>query len=582
MKYKLYESNYKGNDPVERVLINRGISDCNTYLNLTEENVQGYKCLDNIQKAAELLISHMSNNDVISIIVDEDVDGFCSAAMMLMYINRVYPKCPVRYILHSRAKSHGISNDVDIPKDTKLLIVPDAGTNDIEAQQRLSENMDIIILDHHEPEGKITTSDNVIIVNNQCSPGYKNKDLCGAGIVYRFLQCIDDKLWEEHADDFLDLCALANISDIMDMRSFETRYIVNEGLKNIRSKCFNAFINAQSYSMNGEVNIHNVQWYITPIMNGMIRIGDITEKELLFRAFIETDEEFDYKKRGATEPIKESIYDRAARLCKNAKSRQDKLRDKGTKFCDRYINNEDNKVIIIDGTMGIDRRLSGVIAIRVAEKYHKPCIIISKHQDKEDIYGGSARNFDHSPIESFKDIVSNNKFFNFARGHGNAFGVEIKANNIMEAQKAFNEMLRDVEYDNTYYCDFILQNKADIQLIYQLCSMKNLFGQCVDEPIIAVEHITLNGTDFQVIGKNNDTITFEIDGIKYIKFRCDYDDDINLFLSDAGSNPNAEVEFTIIGKPSENIYNGNKTLQIIISDWEVTGTNILGDEDDEW
>ena len=73
--------------------------------------------------------------------------------------------------------------------------------------------------------------------------------------------------------------------------------------------------------MNGIVNITSVQFYITPILNAMIRIGDQDEKDLLFRAFIETDEVFKYKKRGTTEEIDESIYDRAARLCSNAKVR---------------------------------------------------------------------------------------------------------------------------------------------------------------------------------------------------------------------------------------------------------------------
>ena len=69
------------------------------------------------------------------------------------------------------------------------------------------------------------------------------------------------RLWNEYADNYLDLCAFANISDVMDMRSYETRYLTNFGLKNIHNKLLQAFINAQEYSMNGTISIHNVQWY---------------------------------------------------------------------------------------------------------------------------------------------------------------------------------------------------------------------------------------------------------------------------------------------------------------------------------
>ena len=176
-----------------------------------------------------------------------------------------------------RSKAHGLSDDVVIPKDIQLLIIPDAGTNDNERCKELSgSGIDILILDHHEKE---ENNPYALIVNNQMSNDYSNKNLCGAGVVYRFLQALDEENWNEFADDYLDLCALANISDVMDMRSFETRYLTDMGLLNIQNKCFKALIDAQDYSMSGKINVHNVQWYITPILNGMIRIGSPEEKE---------------------------------------------------------------------------------------------------------------------------------------------------------------------------------------------------------------------------------------------------------------------------------------------------------------
>ena len=91
---------------------------------------------------------------------------------------------PVNYILHARAKAHGLDDDIVISDDTKLLIIPDAGTNDTEQCKELSENgIDILILDHHESEEK---NPYALIVNNQMSDNYFNKDFCGAGVVYKF------------------------------------------------------------------------------------------------------------------------------------------------------------------------------------------------------------------------------------------------------------------------------------------------------------------------------------------------------------------------------------------------------------
>ena len=589
LQYRLYENaNNDTSNILKEVLKNRGIDDYYTYLDLDESVVIPYQKLDNIENAVDLFMNHFNNKNKIGILVDEDPDGFCSASMMYLYIKRMDENYPVEYILHKRAKAHGLSDDVIIPNDIKLLIIPDAGTNDCKECKELSEQgVDILILDHHEKE-----EDNpyALIVNNQMSNSYPNKCLCGAGVVYRFLQALDDENWNEFADDYLDLCALANISDVMDMRSFETRYLTNLGLLNINNKCFKALIDAQNYSMNGKVNIHNIQWYITPILNGMIRIGSQEEKELLFRAFIEQDEFFEYKKRATkdkpAETIQESIYDRAARLCKNAKSRQDKQKEKSVEQIAEIAQSIpfDDKVVMIDTSDILDTGLTGVVAIKIAEMFNKPCILLNKFLDKKTgkiTYGGSARNVNHSPIESFKDIVNSTNVFNFGKGHANAFGVNLDLDKKDEAINVMNNILRDVEYDSTYRVDFILDiEDVSIKLITELARFEDIVCQGIEEPMLAVENISLTKDCFEIFGKNEDTISFTIDEIKYIQFKCKEGNPLYDWIQNAWDE-NDSVTFNIVGKPSINEYNGVRTPQIIIEDVVVIDTN-SDSEDEDW
>ena len=589
LQYRLYENaNNDTSNILKEVLKNRGIDDYYTYLDLDESVVIPYQKLDNIENAVDLFMNHFNNKNKIGVLVDEDPDGFCSASMMYLYIKRMDENYPVEYILHKRAKAHGLSDDVIIPNDIKLLIIPDAGTNDCKECKELSEQgVDILILDHHEKE-----EDNpyALIVNNQMSNSYPNKCLCGAGVVYRFLQALDDENWNEFADDYLDLCALANISDVMDMRSFETRYLTDLGLLNINNKCFRALIDAQNYSMNGKVNIHNVQWYITPILNGMIRIGSQEEKELLFRAFIEQDEFFEYKKRATkdkpAETIQESIYDRAARLCKNAKSRQDKQKEKSVEQIAEIAQSIpfDDKVVMIDTSDILDTGLTGVVAIKIAEMFNKPCILLNKFLDKKTgkiTYGGSARNVNHSPIESFKDIVNSTNVFNFGKGHANAFGVNLDLDKKDEAINVMNNILRDVEYDSTYRVDFILDiEDVSIKLITELARFEDIVCQGIEEPMLAVENISLIKDCFEIFGKNEDTISFMIDEIKYIQFKCKEGNPLYDWIQNAWDE-NDSVTFNIVGKPSINEYNGVRTPQIIIEDVVVIDTN-SNSEDEDW
>lgn len=595
MKYRLYENGTNDtSNVVMEVLKNRGVCDCNEYLNLTDKVVLPYSYLNNMDEAVDLFINHFERKSKIGVLVDEDVDGFCSASEMYLYIKRLDSDYPVNYIMHQRAKSHGLSDDIELPDDIELLIIPDAGTNDVEQCKKLNEiGIDILILDHHESE-----KDNpfALIVNNQMSESYDNKSLCGAGVVYKFLKALDDRLWNEYADDFLDLFALGNISDVMDMRSYETRYLTDLGLKNIQNKFLKALIKAQEYSMNDIVNIHNIQWYITPVVNAIIRIGSIEEKELVFRAFIEEDEIFEYKKRATknnpAQTIQESIYDRAARFCKNSKQRQDKLRDKGLeklsnqakKFCK---NPNETKILLVDATDVLHEGLTGVVAIKMAENFNKPVILLKRHRNErgEEVYGGSARNMNNSPIENLKDVINSTNVIK-GQGHANAFGiVDLPIDKKEEATRILNDILKDVEYDATYLVDYIFDiYEVDVNTIMQLSVFDNIICQGIEEPKIAVENIKLSRSEFEIFGKKEDTISFTYNGIKYVQFKCKEGNQLYDFLQNAW-NDNETVTFNIVGKPSINEYNGIRTPQVIILDNDIISTDnteTFEDEDEAW
>jgi single-stranded-DNA-specific exonuclease len=588
LKYKLYDnSDNNTSNVIKEVLKNRGIEDYNKYLNLDDSVVIPYDKLDNINSAVELFNKHFQCKNKIGIIPDPDVDGQCSASEVYSYIKRMDGEYPITILYHQNTKAHGL-DDITVPDDIKLLIVPDAGTNDyIQCRELKERGIDVLILDHHEQEDENSYA---LIVNNQCSHHYKNKQLCGGGIVYKWMKALDDFYWNDFADDYLDLVAFSNISDVMDLREFETRYLVNCGLLNINNKFLQALIKAQDYSMNGKINIHNVQWYLTPVVNAMLRIGSNDEKELLFRAFIEQDEYFEYKKRATkdkpAETIRESIYDRAARLCKNAKSRQDKMKEKGVKAISEVVDNLpiDDKVIMVDVSDLLDSGLTGVVAIKIAEQYNKPCILLKKHFDKKTkttVFGGSARNIDNSPIDSFKDIVNSTGFVN-GKGHANAFGiVDLPVDDKEKAINMMNSILRNIEYDSTYRVDFILDiNHVTIPLIIKLSQFEDIICQGIDEPMLAIENISLTRDCFEVFGKNEDTISFMVNDIKYIQFKCKEGNQLYDFLQNAWDD-NDSITFNIVGKPSINEYNGIRTPQIIIEDVAVISIN-SNDEDDDW
>lgn len=454
--------------------------------------------------------------------------------------------------------------DFEIPKETKLFIIPDAGSNDVkELNDLVRKGIDCICLDHHEVEEN-NEECLAIIVNNQESEKYTCKDFSGVGVVYEFLRALDEFYMYDMADDYLDLVAFGNISDVMSIKNFQTRYYIERGLGNIKNKFLKALDKAQEFSTNGEINIHNISWYWTPICNAMIRVGDKEDRDLMFRAFIETDEVFPYKKRGSDSIVDEDIYTRAARLCKNIKSRQDKMRDALCEKLKEDVNPED-KIIMVAASDDADPGIIGLAAMRLADWSGKPCIVL--REKTKGVFNGSCRNCKNSPVKDLKELVNSTKLFNWGMGHSNAFGCEICEDNLVDARDALNEALENIEYDDTIYCDFILNvYDVDYNFIKTIDDTKWIYGTGIEEPIVAIENIEITPYDCAVIGANKDTVTFIYNGIKYCKFKCNENDEL---LSFANGYLGDEISLNVVGKCSINTYKDISTLQVTIDNYEV-------------
>ena len=580
MKYELIGNN-DTNNIIQTILHNRGIDDPDTYLHLTGAVVQNYNKLSNIQEAVQCFSKHYEAHDKIVIMPDEDADGYTSSAMLYLYVKTLDPEYPIEYIMHSKPKMHGLGDNeyIRIPDDTKLLIIADAGTNDAnECNKLIKKGINIIILDHHdtnyqeelEEEINYQTAEhnNAIIVNNQLSSEYDNKDLSGAGVVYRFLQALDEELWEYCADNFLDLCCVGNVADVMDIRNFETRYLINQGISNFKNKFLVALVKAQEYSMHGEITVHNIAWYIAPVLNSITRIGTLEERELIFKAMIEQDETFVYDKRGVG-LVEENIYDRAARIAKNAKSRQDKQRDKVFNELKGQADPND-KVIFLESKQA-QSGLVGLSAMKLADTLRRPVIIVKEiTKDGEPILSGSCRNYDGSPISNLKDLILKTNSFIFCSGHGNAAGLAIKRENVDEAKNKFKELLQNVDFNPSIPCDFIFDiDEFDIGFIQTIDKYGWLWGTCIKEPKVAIENIVICREDIHVQGKNFNSISFMNNNIKFVKFNMNEDDPLLEWASAWDGEENDKISINVVGTVGINEYQGIYIPQVVIEDSEI-------------
>lgn len=406
MNYKLkYDLPHTDKFPLESLLLAQGIEDIEGYMCPSADYEQSPYDLDNIKEAALFLFDAMEKNQKTLLVVDADCDGFCSSAIMWLYIKHFWPEADLHYICHEN-KAHGLDDLIDNVEnsDYDLVICPDASSFDYTEHERLAKvGKSVLVLDHHSAP---RYSENAIVVNNQLSPNYHNKGLCGAGIVYRFCQVMDDILGEPHSEEYLDLCALANIADCMSPKNLETRYYIQRGLSRIKNEGFKALIKQQEYSLfrsSSSLTYVKVAFYIAPLINAVVRAGTMKEKNMLFELFITPNIIVQSDKRGAKIGDMETLATQVARKAANARSRQNRIKDKAMELLDYRVHKYDlleHKIILIEifDEDNIPQELTGLLATQFVNKYGRPCMIVRRNN--EGFLRGSMRgseNFDEVP-----------------------------------------------------------------------------------------------------------------------------------------------------------------------------------------
>ena len=559
---------------VRNLLSFRGVEDIDNFLNPNKDNLQNPDDLANISEGAQLYLSNIGDDKRILIIVDSDCDGFTSSAIIYQYTKIIAPTTQIDYWLHN-GKEHGLSDHIDKLMDEEikydLIILPDSSSNDVEYHNKLKEiNTPCLCLDHHQVD--VTISDNAIIVNNQISPNYRNKELVGAGVTFQFCRYIDKLLKINRAEDFIDLAALGQIGDMGSVLTLENRYIISRGLKSIKNFMFKSMIEKQDYSMGGKITPISVAFYIVPLINAMIRVGTNEEKDRLFRSFIDGNELVVSHKRGAKGEL-EKVAIESIRECTNAKSRQTKLIENAEqqieyKICKYGLLN--NKVILVrlEDDMVFPSELNGLLAMKIAAKYKRPAMVLRLGPDGYD--KGSMRGVNQSALTSFKDFLNESGFVE-SMGHDNAAGAIIKDENLSAFHAYANEKLANIDFGENYYDINFERNvtSPDLdRLITDISRHDDIWGQSNNVPLIHVKGLIVEPNEISIIGKNSDTVKIEKNGITYIKFKAkDMIEDLSKYSE--------TINIEIVGEANLNEWGGRTTPQIFIKDYEIKKENIF-------
>lgn len=586
MKIKLINQPDKDLKATEQVLINRGIklSDAYHYLNTTDEDINSPLAFgkEKMSAAARLLMQAVAAEKRILVVVDCDCDGYTSSAILINYLHDVFPSYTENYVdwfLHS-GKQHGLSDlKLEDHEEYGLIIAPDAASNDYDLHLEFAyKNIPVLVLDHHEAE---FDSPNAVVINNQLSD-YPNKHFAGAGVTWQFCRYLDMIGGNNYADKYLDLVALGNTADMMDLRSIETKHLIVKGFReeNVHNPFILGMATKNAFSIGPKITSMGAAFYIAPFVNAMVRSGEKEEKEILFQSMLnfKAYEKILSNKRGHKPGEMENLVTQALRTATNVKNRQKKTEDETITKLESLIEQRNllqHKVLLFLLAPGqVDRNVAGLIANKFMAKYQRPCCILTRVTDATMTsgasisYQGSARGCDLAGVSNFKDICEQTGLTLYQTGHQGAFGLGIAEENIDAFLAATDAILADMSEEPVYYVDYQFDNNnADAQAILDISYLNELWGSCMPEPYVAFKNLKVKKEMVTVYRKKNLTLKIQLPNfLSIMLFNAPEE------LCDMLQNQNpGYYMLDIVGYCKRNEYGGSVSPQVFIEDYDITG-----------
>ena len=578
MRYQLIAPKIDGITNVEQVLVNRGIAleDIEHFRYPSEKDMIEPSQLVNMREGAQLLISHIEQNNKIFIQVDADCDGYTSAAILINYLNYIFPhfvQTKIIYRVHD-GKQHGLLTET-IPEDVKLVIAPDSSSSDYEIHKELKDKgIDLLILDHHEAE-KI--SEYACVINNQLCD-YPTKTLSGAGIVYKFCCYIDSLLETDYANELIDLATVGIIADVMSLKDYEIRQIILKGMQGFKNPLLKTMVAKDDFHFkNKALTPFNISWYISPMINAITRSGTLSERQVVFEAMIDylAFQTIPSTKRGCGGQY-ETRVEQAIRTCTNVKNRQTKTKEAAIAGVQEIIKNENllqNKILAIrlDSKYADSKNLTGLIANGLLDTYNRPILILNKVKNEDGSFSwqGSGRGYDKADLGSFRDALVYSGLVEWAQGHAQAFGVSLKENNYEALVSYMNELYKDFDCSPTHYVDLIWDGNKNVisRNFSELADEEKIWGKGVEEPLVAIENFRIHGNQLRLFGLDKGKPMLKIqldDGGSIVKFKSS-EEEYELLHSELGY-----VIINAVGTCARDNW-GNPQFSII--EYEIIGRN---------
>lgn len=537
-------------DPiVAALLIARGhaaAGPASQFLNPSPEHLHEPFLLKGMQEAVDRIQRAIADKEKILIWGDYDVDG-TTGTVLLRKMLALLGSESVFHVPNRFTEGYGINIPAleQARKDgVSLVISVDTGTTSVkEVEFANSIGLDVIITDHHLTKTGESLPPAIAVVNpNQPGCTYPDKHLAGVGVAFKLAHALlRAKGLEHEVPGFLKIAAIGTVADVMDLTG-ENRAIVALGLLDL-PKTDNWGLKAlmEVADCRSDMTSYHIGFRIGPRINAAGRMD-------VAKHVVELFEASDFS----------SARQLAALLDSRNRERQ-QVQQKITELALFQTEDIAEQHFVVVAGEGWHQGVIGLAASRIAEKLHRPAIVISL---KDGAGHGSARSIPGFHLLAALETCSD--LFEKYGGHAAAAGMSITEENIPALRQRLNayaaETLTDDDLVPVLNIDALVTTETlGLGLVDQLAALEP-FGAGNPKPIFITRGLILRDEPYVMKDKH---LKLKLAGGGNKTFEAVWWDGVEKSKGQT-LKPNSRIELAYIAEA--NTWQGNRRLQLVVED----------------
>ena len=522
------------------------------WLNPSLENLHDPYLMLGMDIAVQRILEAKENYEKILVVTDFDVDGTTSSLVLQSTCSLIgISSQNISFYIPDRfGEGYGFNSGAiqrAKEKGCTLIITADIGVRDHKTVDLAeSEEIDVIICDHHLPPGESVPPNAVAVLcppQEKCT--YPNAALAACGVSLKLAQALLQT--QPHITNLkailhsmLKVVAIGTIADVVSLATLENRTIVSLGLEALSNPPRRHKPGLQALldvsGVKDLVTTYAVGYQIAPRINAAGRIASAETVVNLFHATNDKDAR------------------RLAKVLDDRNTERRALQSKMIEDAMKQISEPIPSFIVIKGREeeGFHRGIVGIVAGRLKEQYHRPVAVVSLGEEE-------ARASVRSPpsIHAVRALDFCQDLLGKYGGHAAAAGFSVPIENLAALEKSLNHYVDEEVGKSALIPKLDCQVQCQIGDVDLLVTLKleelGPFGQENPRPIFWIRNVSPSRVE--TMGRDGNHLRFLAERTRCIWWQgAEY-----LEMLQAG-------RFDLAVSPQINRFNGRSSVQLIIKD----------------